>query len=766
VSGWAQKTFEEKCVKAQKLTQALVVLLLLAAACDEAGICSIGKEAEGCPPGAVCYGGENAKKGSKGICVYGELSPEGKPVAKITAWTLRLPNRLPVEPKLWDTKDVEGEGEQENANAGWVGKGAAVVEVTLVGAAPEAALKAWAREAVYAECKPPAERNLRGEVWTCAFGAGWAAEESQAREADTVEVKLQVGEGEVRQRLYRVDRRAPLLSWVVLGNGECRVGDSLCPEGHACVGLSGDEGEVGAVGTCRDMLWVEPPIHLCVQAQDLQSGMLDIQTQAPVATLGEQVLELNWQQEGKTANAFSSCWRGILPAGTHRREVHFSMAVEARNKADNATALSLEGNLEHSCSLDLAGLARDSVTQPLAMSGKYLLFSTSTGGTSDAVMAESGLYVFDTAACAFVGSLHTGTLAPVVVLGNSGRVALAIRGGGPAGRNGSRLALVEMSKGKPGFVYEAYMDCMPGDGGSHSDAVFDKGISLLGLGGTNGTGWRFVVPANSMAKNSAHLLAYTPDDTQLFSRCAASAATPYLFRAPVVQRGAEAQSRGEKGNIVTLHHSDVENVSYTQDWKFESPNWATVGNPREQNIRYSFLAISDTATWRSTTHSSIDSQSRLYTVAGLGISNAEFQRRVLNPAGGTIADAQVPLSDITTAPAVGSALLGEPPSGNNEDTEVYVVTTDGKVLAFNAETLGLLWVESLGIDISPTAAPVLTPHEMGGGILWVVGMRGEVRGTRVGSNGLNRNAAWPKAFHDNCNTNSRLTTATSLPSCF
>jgi hypothetical protein len=108
---------------------------------------------------------------------------------------------------------------------------------------------------------------------------------------------------------------------------------------------------------------------------------------------------------------------------------------------------------------------------------------------------------------------------------------------------------------------------------------------------------------------------------------------------------------------------------------------------------------------------------------------------------------------------VGSPLLGEPLSGH--PTEVYVVTINGKVRAFHAESLELLWEEPLGITVAPGAQPVLV-----GNTLWVVGAGGEVRGVRVGSNGLNRDAQWPKAFRDNCNTSSKLVTKDNMPSCF
>jgi|GEM_PF-2427820 len=123
----------------------------------------------------------------------------------------------------------------------------------------------------------------------------------------------------------------------------------------------------------------------------------------------------------------------------------------------------------------------------------------------------------------------------------------------------------------------------------------------------------------------------------------------------------------------------------------------------------------------------------------------------------------------TEAP-VGSPLLGQPREG--APPEVYLVTTAGTVLAFGfpkepstaAELdlpFELLWKAKLHIRVSPEAQPVLA-----GGMLWVVGEGGQIRGVQVDSDGLNRKARWPKAFRDNCNTSSMLSSASALPGCF
>ena len=83
----------------------------------------------------------------------------------------------------------------------------------------------------------------------------------------------------------------------------------------------------------------------------------------------------------------------------------------------------------------------------------------------------------------------------------------------------------------------------------------------------------------------------------------------------------------------------------------------------------------------------------------------------------------------------------------------------GTVRAYGANTLTPLWTQHLGIEISPSVQPLLVNNGTGStdGTLWLVSGSGEVRGLRVNNNGLGSylNAAWPKAFGDNCNTGRR-----------
>jgi outer membrane protein assembly factor BamB len=172
----------------------------------------------------------------------------------------------------------------------------------------------------------------------------------------------------------------------------------------------------------------------------------------------------------------------------------------------------------------------------------------------------------------------------------------------------------------------------------------------------------------------------------------------------------------------------------------------------------SWMAIANNEVWLNTTISpgaspaAIGSKGRAYVVdihdSGYRLHSFEW-------------DADEPHADsllFSEAP-IGSPLLGEPI--DDGPAEIYVVTNNGTVRAFDADSLALLWTEALGIPISHEAQPVLV-----GNTLWVVGLQGQVRGVRVDSNGLNREAPWPKAFRDNCNTSSERVRPDNMPSCF
>jgi outer membrane protein assembly factor BamB len=156
-----------------------------------------------------------------------------------------------------------------------------------------------------------------------------------------------------------------------------------------------------------------------------------------------------------------------------------------------------------------------------------------------------------------------------------------------------------------------------------------------------------------------------------------------------------------------------------------------------------------------TSPAAVDSQGRAYVV--VQTSDGHELRRFAAQANNSNQEAFAVLPGYSSP--VGSPLLGEPM--DDSPAEVYVVTTSGTVLAFRADTLALLWKTELGVSLSTTAQPLLV-----GNVLWTAGLRGEMSALRVGSQGLNRSAHWPKAFHDNCNTSSRQATWDNMPGCF
>gem|GEM_PF-2657778 len=606
-------------MKAQTFGQAFA-LLFLVSACDVTGICKVGKtgsEASDCPfPHTFCYGGEKPQEGAKGICVYGELSSEGKQVAKITTWKLALPNQTEVAPSKWDKRDAEAKASQGNAYAPWVGMAEARVEVEVVGASLNENLKVWTGHGVHATCRPPAERKPQGEVWTCTFREGWAASESAT---ETVEVKAQVGKAEVRERTYRV-----------------------------------------------------------------------------------------------------------------------------------------------LCSHNLDGLVGDPVRPPLAMSGKRLLFGSSTppeipmGAPPEIPEANNSLYVFDTDACALVGKLHTGTLqGPMTVLGDTGQVAVALGNHGPVGRAEQRLSLVNVSGKTPNFVYDdSKRDCV------ENSFVFNQGLSLMSIeNDSTNTPWRLVAPTNHPTCNKSLLAVYTPEAKS--DNCTWYQLIPNCFWTPMAQDDNQA--------VVGIYDSDGR--AFLSGWVFME-KWISLGSGSALNsiekasppaISENTQAIAESNFWVKDlsveSSAAVDSKGWVYFAKKQNNSNG-YQLQLESPLLGTH-NRGSPEKNSTPFDGnpVGSPILGEPLSGR--EPQVYLVTDTGKVLAYGTELGEPLWVHNLGIRIASTAQPVLS-----GNTLWVVGARGEIRGIRVSSNGLNRKAHWPKTFRDNCNTSSRLSTPDTLPSCF
>jgi len=459
------------------------------------------------------------------------------------------------------------------------------------------------------------------------------------------------------------------------------------------------------------------------------------------------------------------------------------------------------------CSAQAEGVSPNAVQAPLAASGGRLLFGTSLGDTE----ANSSLYVFDTAACAFVGSLHTGVVqGPMVALGGDALVALALGDGGPegtGGRSGQRLALVDVGEAEPGFVYESERDCAAGDGGSSKEAVFEHGLFLMSAGSSHGQGpWRLGAPAN--AEDESFLVAYEPHVAKTEERCnIRNTNWDKTWRVPFSLTPVQGSGDNEFISMYGEASPDVgvwwfHEVNLSWDLRprlktggFKNPSGIAGGGvvQGEEQLWLSGsglvrLYTDDRAPervlgehWR-TSLAAIDAEGRAYVVVQTGPEShpeSHVLKRFANDTApeearecfvgdnspcrkeqqclgiesqepqtpGLCQSAPEARSQAFSGAPVGSPLLGQPLEGRAP--EVYLLTTSGKVLVFRADSLRLLREVELGIEVSPTAQPVLV-----GRMLWAVGTSGEIRGLEVGSEGLSRAARWPKAFRDNCNTSS------------
>jgi|GEM_PF-1511240 len=527
----------------------------------------------------------------------------------------------------------------------------------------------------------------------------------------------------------------------------CRAdNENACFEGQVCRNTDSSSSRLMFECVYEYETKPESIVTACAQAKDIQGDMLSIQTKAPVAMSGEDELDMAWEQAGKTDLA-SLCWSGVLPPEiTNSRALSFSMSAEARSKAGNLSVSTIEGGIERmSCGTQVAQLSANAVRTPLAFANGSLVFGSSGG--AGATPLNNALYFFDVWQCALIKSLHTGALqGPMVALGGTGEIALALGGGGPLGRNTPRLATVSTTTGQ--FTSHVSFECVPGQANSASNATFEQGLSLMGIGETDMAlgAWSFVAPAN--AGSDTVLMAYAPYRPGLATTCLGSPKLPHPFGVPLSQT-ADKTLLGIYGSL------DTGFFQREWRWNFESFAW-TVGTPKAGIFNPPFLAIVDESIWvnevpANTSPAAIDAEGRAYAVVA---KDGEHRLQRFATGSSTPQTSSIPLG---SAP-VGSPMLGD---AFLSPEKVYVVTTNGTVLAFEAESLKLLWRQSLGIRISSTAQPVLGP-----GTLWVVGKRGEVRGLHVDSLGLSTTAQWPKAFHDNCNTSSRQVTESNMQSCF
>ncbi|MCL2012692.1 MAG: hypothetical protein FWG75_07905 [Cystobacterineae bacterium] len=815
----------------------VVVLALFASGCNEVGVCKVGRN--NCPSDTVCYGGEGVQKGP-GVCTLGELSAEYTLVPKLKQWRLLLSNQAEVVPLAWDSAEEPSPPGNATTSTEWVNKRAATLEAEVVGLKPDEKPSLWVEgeEIACASSEVTEIEDSRAQLWSCALPEAWLApalpEERSAELLETVKLSIQPGAGAPkRERIYRVDIEAPRVGLMVFSGTKCRVGNN-CADGSACLGIGGTQ-QAGMPGTCGSPAFDGTTVHVCAQiekATETQSKIVGIETPySPWASTEplEGVVEIAWVHEGGAANTLSTCWTGTTEAWPQSLEsLYFSLEVGARDEAENLFKDQIYGSFQRlSCSAQVEGLSANAVKAPLAFSNGFLTFGSSMG--AGALAADNALYFVDAEACELHSNVHVGAVqGPMVVLGHSGQIALALGEGGPPGRSTPRLSVVNapQAHAAPGFSNNSEMDCVPGTGGSHPEALFDKGLSLI-MDNPNGPNWYLAAPANSALEGESRLMVFGPNIQRLEGRCIEEdkmAQPPVSERFTLTPLHYVGYGDIYGHNIASFHEAKLnrwwfcENCAFnpsdaqTYDMALKKPSGAAVGRysaPTTVQEPYEYLWLSgdgllyadyflgmETVLQERTSPAVVDSQNRAYVAVGTRSGHEMWRFSEIcfvgdinnNPCRPGNQPLRIPPEDcfglngdkslgaigLCRASSVsfdedfvGSPLLGERAPGSPY-SEMYVVSTNGTVLALEVDSLGPLWVQSLGMRVLPTAQPVLVPHPHGGGTLWVVGAQGQVRGLRVNSPGLSRTAIWPKAFRDNCNTSSTAVSSsnTSMSSCF
>jgi len=659
-----------------------------------------------CSWGSVCE-----TRGGQKTCVPGErLGAEV--VATLRSFQLRQNGNLLVP--------VQVNAQEINLSPSFASEDAATpTEVRVVTQGPGAQQRLELKVGTVPACaSTPA--LCEGEVctWTCVLPASWAG----AGEPRWVDFHLALG-GAAKQAYVWRYLVAPLPEVVF------EVVDG------ALLG--------GPLRVCATAPSVRVPPY-SFQPQPVQ---LDIENMHA----GAREIPLAWGPLERVSEA-RVCREAGLPPSLRAGQVHMAVRAQLRGAAGFASQSLRLSLVRMECSRNL-GLVAELVKQPLVLANRRLVFG-----------AGVHLYAFDTTLCASAfGPLQTGEVqGPMVALGNSGRVALALGHGGVPPRNTPRLALLNTAGALPTFVYEnAARDCVPGSGGTAAASVFDTGLSLLTMGKTNGEDdadnhhvWRFSAPANSGA--ATRLLAYAAHESANSSvRCVGtSVATGYAFLVPTLQTA--------DGTLVGIFGLSNAASFFKRGWGLNPSTWAwtslldrtSIANPDRRPPYWAAASGNDIWTKNALSRSpaAIGAGNRVYDVfhdAALG----GLRLRHFPLEGASSVNTVVSEVVFGHAP-VGSPLLGEPLEG--EGAEVYVVTSNGGVFVLDAQTLEHLWSGLLGFAVSPAAQPVLTSNADGSGTLWVVGTRGEIRGLQVGSRGLSRMAKWAKAFKDNCNTSSQF----------
>jgi len=700
----------------------------------EVGECVADTINKACVAHSNCIQGQVCDIDDTEVCIHGALGQNDTVVPALSEFGIYIKDELVVP--------LRSQGAtQDNLNADWVGPIAAELKVRARGVGANAGLNVSTSLGLLldtATCATDCDTANEDCEWTCTLPEDWAK-----APATGIEVGVSIkAEGVVQRWTYKISSAPATPS--IQAPSTVVVGEEL----RVCV---------AATTTQAPLFEINAPV---------------LQLQQPAGTaLAPQV----WEKDGSLSNG-QQCWTLPIPLGWNG-ETRLVVNARAVDSVGNVTPGTYSGALmlaRESCRVPDRLATLDSVSVPLAFSDGNLVFKARLSGTG---ATNQRLYFFNTASCAVSGFLHTGIVqGPMVVLGDTNRIALALGNEGPV--TGQRLSVVNVATQT--FVEER--DCVPGGGGSADNAVFEKGLSLISRAG--GT-WQLAAPANAEA--GTVLMAYVPSAASPAERCIGSTA----IGAPIALAPVNASSHG----MIIAHGGNLSAWFFGTSWtRNNTTTWTDVSGVSMEGLQGIALNDSEDSEriwlsasanqrlqlWRrgQTTPESliapntqninpaaIDSQGRAYVVRQYGPPGATFELRRLSADGEVEAD--LFRLDEGTGNTVGSPILGQPISGNAADAEVYVVRTDGRVFAFNVNNLTrALWTIDLGFAVHNGAQPVLVPHAGGGGTLWVVGARGEVSGVRVASNGLSRTAQWPKAFRDNCNTSSALVTYTNMPSCF
>ncbi|MCL2012690.1 MAG: hypothetical protein FWG75_07895 [Cystobacterineae bacterium] len=735
--------------------------------CAPEGSCTL-PEGEECAEGHICLDTAHTPDG------LGSCAPEGgcilgQPEACLEGWECWHPGDTPAWQgictpqggRLLQWRLVQGGVEivplrdigelADNPGAGWLGAAAGELELLSEGPGSGTGLQVYVGSEA-ASCTATQQGSIERYRWNCSLGAGFIGP------GPTLVVQAQLGSGALQEKTYQAAPHAPELVLSVVGGG---------PNGSGLLGST---------------------VTVCVEAEARGSAAVDSLSVGPLSvSIGSNTLAWAWEVlEENTLTR--QCWRAPLPQETELGTLTVSANVVVTDTARNTASSEQTAQLVLTRVMLHASTGISGAVMPLAWTDKYVVVGSST-------QSQGQVYFFDSEESRLENENppEVGPLTGLASLGNSGRVAISTAG------DMARTSLVDSSGN---FVYGAGMDCRRGSGasgGMGENVSFPHGLTLLSIGNIeDGSGnWRFAVPVNTPSQGS--ILAYTPHGGSVANNChpsgplsstviahfvgmdnalevmTVSGTDPIAVRRwaynPATSLWADTlESTGGIAspiyNTIGLAASFASGTYHfwlTAAWANNDRSGFDVMRGRMEDGTTAFVA-----TLESTGAVALDESGRAYVVVQPRDSALHELHRYAPYASGTAAPlTSVALPQTSAATPVGSPILGEPLSGNLADAELYVVTTDGTVYAFNADTFAHLWTQPLltasgqPIAVASTAQPVLKGNQ-----LWVMSEGGELYSVLVSSNGLSRLAQWPTMHRDNCNSSSRYSTFGRLPSCF